>query len=70
MMFDSWTSLAGDPFLSVTAHYIDAMDDNPQNWELKTEQLTFTPIHGDHSGANIANILVNTINQFEIRAKV
>jgi hypothetical protein len=70
MTFDSWTSLVGDPFLSVTAHYIDAMDDNPQNWELKTEQLAFTPIRGDHSGANIANILVDTINRFEIRAKV
>ncbi|KAG2114291.1 uncharacterized protein F5147DRAFT_770272 [Suillus discolor] len=30
MMFDSWTSLIGDPFLSVTAHYIDAPTDKPQ----------------------------------------
>jgi hypothetical protein len=70
MTFDSWTSLAGDPFLSVTAHYIDATNDNPQKWELKTEQLAFTPIHGDHSGANIASILIDTIDQFGIRAKV
>jgi hypothetical protein len=70
MTFDSWTSLAGDPFLFITAHYIDAADDNPQKWELKTEQLTFTPIRGDHSGANIASILVNTIERFGIRAKV
>jgi hypothetical protein len=68
--FDSWTSLAGDPFLSVTAHYIDAMDNNPQKWDLKTEQLAFTPIRGDHSGANIAKILVDTIDRFGIRAKV
>jgi len=70
MTFDSWTSLTGDPFLSVTAHYIDAPADKPQEWALKTEQLAFTPIEGNHSGANIGKILIETIDNYGIRDKV
>ena len=70
MTFDSWTSIAGDPFLSITAHYIDSLEDNPQKWELRSEQLAFTPIRGNHSGENIAKILIETIDKFGLRKKV
>jgi len=70
MTFDSWTSLNGDPFLSVTAHYITAPADKPQQWELRSDQLAFTPIVGNHSGENIAKILVETIDEYDIRSKV
>jgi len=70
MMFDSWTSINGDPFLSVTAHYITAPADKPQQWELCSDQLAFTPIVGNHSGENIARILIETIDEYDIRAKV
>ena len=69
MTFDSWTSIAGDPFLSITAHYVDVPKDNPQKWELRTEQLAFTPIRGNHSGANLAKILIETIDKFGLREK-
>jgi hypothetical protein len=68
--FDAWTSGPGDPFLSVTGHYINAPADKPQDWELKCEQLAFTPIEGNHSGANMANILVRTVDRYGIRNKV
>lgn len=70
MTFDSWTSLTGDPFLSVTAHYIDSPADNPHLWELKSEQLAFKPIEGNHSGANIGRILIEVIDNYGIRKKV
>jgi hypothetical protein len=70
MTFDSWTSLIGDPFLSVTAHYIDAPVDKPQEWELKTEQLAFKYIEGNHSGANIGRILIEVIDEYGIRKQV
>lgn len=70
MTFDSWTSNPGDPFLSVTAHYIDSSIETPQEWELKTEQLAFTPINGNHSGANIGQILIETIDKYGIHTKV
>jgi hypothetical protein len=70
MTFDSWTSEPGDPFLSVTAHYIDSPADKPQEWELKTEQLAFRLIKGNHSGANIGGILIEVIDKYDIRKKV
>jgi hypothetical protein len=68
--FDSWTSQNGDPFLSVTGHYIAAPDNQPEEWELKTEQLAFAPIEGNHSSENLANIIVRVIDRYNLRSKV
>ncbi|KAG2738766.1 hypothetical protein P692DRAFT_20687475, partial [Suillus brevipes Sb2] len=38
--------------------------------ELKNEQLDFSRVEGNHSGHNIARILVDTIDRFSIRSKV
>jgi hypothetical protein len=65
-----WTSLNGDPFLGVTGHYIISSPENPHQWDLKTVQLTFAPIVGNHSGENIAKILLETIDAFGLRSKV
>ena len=70
LTFDSWTSLTGDPFLGITAHYIYSPLDKPQQWVLKTDQLAFTPITGNHSGKNIAKILLEAIDAFDLREKV
>ncbi|KAF5371935.1 hypothetical protein D9757_011488 [Collybiopsis confluens] len=65
--FDSWTSDNGDPYLSVTGHYIASGPmDRPNNWSLKCEQLAFEPFHGHHSGVNMANVLVRTIDRYGI----
>jgi hypothetical protein len=68
--FDAWTSRNGDPFLSMTAHYIAASADDPNDWKLKCDQLAFTPIEGNHSGANMANIILRILDRYEIRHKV
>ncbi|KAG1893708.1 uncharacterized protein F5891DRAFT_962532, partial [Suillus fuscotomentosus] len=60
----------GDPFLSVTGHYIHSPPEHPNDWKLKTEQLAFSPIKGQHSGANMANLLVRTIDRYGLRKKV
>lgn len=70
MTFDSWTSLNGDPFLSITGHYIDSPQDNPHQWRLKTEQLAFSPIEGNHSGQNIGRILLEAIEAYGLADKV
>ena len=46
MTFDTWISLAGDPFIGITAHYITSVDENPQQWELNSEILAFMPLEG------------------------
>ncbi|KAG0696310.1 hypothetical protein DFH29DRAFT_813150, partial [Suillus ampliporus] len=60
----------GDPFLSVTGHYVHAPPDRPDDWKLQTEQLAFVPIEGRHSGANMANLLVRTVDRYGLREKV
>ena len=60
----------GDPFLSITDHYIIASAEYPQEWELKTDQLAFMPIEGNHSGANMLNIIVCVLDQYGIHYKV
>jgi hypothetical protein len=70
MTFDSWTSELGNPFLSVTAHYINSPTDKPQEWELKMEQLAFRLIKGNHSGTNIGGILIKVIDKYDIHKKV
>ena len=68
--FDSWTSPSGDPYLSVTGHYITAHKVGyPHEWESKSDQLGFTPIKGNHSGANIGGILVHIVDRYNIRHK-
>lgn len=66
--FDTWTSEAQDPYLSVTGHYISTS--HAQKWELHMEQLAFTPVEGSHSGANIAKIITRVIDRYDIRNKV
>ena len=60
----------GDPFLSLTGHYIVASVENPQEWELKTDQLAFIPIEGDHSGANMSSIILRVLDWYGICDKV
>jgi hypothetical protein len=70
LTFDLWTSQNGDPFLSVTGHYITSPTDYPSEWELRTDQLAFAAIEGNHSGANMANIIVRIIDRYDLRDKV
>jgi hypothetical protein len=68
--FDTWTSKTGDPFLSVTGHYITAPPDKPNEWQLKNQQLAFAPFEGHHAGSNMSTILVRTVDRYGIRDKV
>jgi hypothetical protein len=61
MMFNSWTLIIGD---------IWNLDDKPLQWELHHEQLSFEHIEGDHSGKNIARMLITSIDTYDVRAKV
>jgi hypothetical protein len=54
----------------MTGHYIFAPADKPQEWKLKAEQLAFKHIKGNHSGANISKILVNTLDCYKLHKKV
>jgi hypothetical protein len=68
--FDAWTSTPGDPYLSLTVHYIDAPTDHPNLWSLKSEQLLFQEIEGQHTGKNMSQILRCAIERYELCGKV
>ena len=68
--FDTWTSEAQDPYLSVTGHYIAAPEGHPKEWELKSVQLAFMHFEGNHSGANMADVLMWTVDRYDLRKKV
>jgi hypothetical protein len=67
---DAWTSKAYDPYLGVTAHYIDSPPQRPNEWTLKSDILGFTEIKGNHGGANQAATVLRVLDRYGIRDKV
>ena len=61
LMFDAWTSKAYDPYLAITAHYINALSDQLLEWELKSKLLGFEELQGSHTGANVAVNFVSLV---------
>ena len=59
-----------DPYLSLTAHYIDSLPGDPYHWELKAKLLGYTYVKGNHSGANTAAVVLRIIDSYNIRSKV
>src|SRR5258708_40049852 len=67
--FDAWTSKAFDPYLAITAHYIDLSPDS-QTWAMKKDLIAFTPIISNHSGQNQAHFIMKSVKQFGLEGKV
>ena len=56
--------------MSITAHYINSAVGKPDQWVLREDQLTFAPLEGHHSGANIASIIASVLDEYGISEKV
>lgn len=54
---DMWSSVTGEPYLSLTVHYID-------NWALKTHCLRTVFMPESHTGDNICNLLKDVLNEY------
>lgn len=61
---DIWTSPSQDPFLCATLHFID------QNWVLKSQVIAFRYIPGRHSGVNMALVLEEIVNEYQIKERI
>ena len=61
-MFDAWTSKVYDPYLAITAHYIDTPSDQPLEWELKSKLLGFKKLQGSHTSANVATKIIEVLD--------
>lgn len=61
---DAWTSSNYIPFLGITAHWVTS------NWELKSTIIDFIKLEGPHSGKNIKEVFLNSLNNLGITTKV
>ena len=61
---DAWTSSNCIPFLGITAHWIS------DKWELKNTIVDFVKLEGPHSGKNIKEVFLNSLNNLGITTKV
>ena len=68
--FDTWTSRSMDPYLALTAHYIESTPDQPLVWRLKTNLIGFIPLVGNHSGKNQARHIHRCIDRIGLHTKV
>jgi hypothetical protein len=59
-----------DPYLGITAHYIDSPKDQPYEWQLKSKILGFEELQGRHSGENMASTISEVLDTYEIKEKV
>nr|VDD12632.1 unnamed protein product [Brassica oleracea] len=61
---DCWTSLAGDGYIAVTAHYVDA------KWVLHSKILSFCEVLPPHSGEVLASKVHECVREWGIERNV
>ena len=64
--FDAWMSNAFDPYMAITAHYIESHPDSLMDWTMKKDLIAFTPIIGNHSGQNQAQLIIKCVECFAL----
>ena len=67
---DSDDGTGNNPYISITAHYINSPVDKPDQWVLREDQLASAPLEGHHTGASIASIIISVLNEYSISGKV
>lgn len=59
-----------EPYLAVTAHYIDSPPAQPTQWELKHNVLGYASFQGRHTGSNTAAVVTRVIDRYHLAKKV
>ena len=63
MTCDAWTSIATESYVTVTAHFIT------DEWQLASHVLQKRAVNESHTGANIAELLKNVAEEWQITKK-
>ena len=61
---DTWSSLQDEPFMCVTAHWID------DNWILQKRIIAFEVMYESHNGVNIKTRLIDVCKRFHLVDKI
>jgi hypothetical protein len=64
LSFHLWRSPDFDPIIAIAAHYIDAKG------RRQTKLLAVRQLRGEHSGENIAEIVLEVIEEYKIRKQI
>jgi hypothetical protein len=67
---DGWSLLAPDPYLRLTVHWVHSAPGTPTDWSLQSLLLAFHEVKGNHSGQNLANIVMEIVNEAGLSPKV
>ena len=67
---DGWSSLACDPYLGVTVHWVHNPEESPTEWSLCTLLLAFREVQGNHSGANLSKVVMEILKEAGMTSKV
>lgn len=61
LALDVWTSVHQQAFLGVNAYYID------QNWEFQEILIGFKPLTKQHTGSELAKVMLSLIQQYHLQ---
>ena len=61
---DIWTSRAQTGYLCITTHWID------ENWQMFKRVVSFIAIEESHTGANVANLIIEELMKLEISQRI
>lgn len=64
LTIDGWTSISNRSYYGITMHFID------DEWKLQSLPLDFIPSNGLHTGKDIASLVLDVLDQFEIKSKI
>ncbi|KAJ7028192.1 hypothetical protein C8F04DRAFT_892294, partial [Mycena alexandri] len=62
-------SSSGIPFMNINGHYISSPPERPNDWEMRTDELAFMKIEGRHTGQNLGNAVVRTVERYGLKKK-
>src|SRR5258708_22889199 len=68
--FETLMYRAFDPYIAITAHYIDSSTNSQSLWVLKKDLIGFFPVIGSHSGENQAHYIIECVERFGLEKKV
>jgi hypothetical protein len=61
---DCWTSPFQQAFIAITAYFIDA------DWNYRELLLGFEPLSGEHSGPNLAKVLIAVLQKHQLADRI
>ena len=64
LTFDCWTSINGDGYIRLTAHYVD------EDWKLNNNILSFIDMPPPHTGEALATKILDFLKEWGIERKV